>query len=406
MTLPERAADPKAFFWNESFGRFPAVFHQPLAKALVFESELLHCVRACFYPGADGKVDSGSRIWKSGQLIGKDWHLYLPDAQHRSVEAYIAAMHSQGRRDLCISAWKPHYAADHLFDRIVEFTKPITDQYGLPAGGIGSDIFLGDYSLTPGGVHIDGTDVFSFVVSGRKKMLLWPFEVFARHTKISQGGNYDILSGIDYRDYLEEAIVLTGEVGDIMYWPHSYWHMALGDGSPVATFNLSFYLNKSKNRFIIETAREMEAIHERVDYHSAESLEALRSDSTSIHAFLEKVQIKQDKFLSQHGLMGQPPKRQESPALEQGLWRTSKVWPIVYRENTRHSTLTVRGRTIIVPLNRALPHFVDFISQAPGFSFEDIIHPKAIWNEEGAPRIEHRKMLSALYSFGSLEIVQ
>jgi 50S ribosomal protein L16 3-hydroxylase len=39
-----------------------------------------------------------------------------------------------------------------------------------------------------------------------------------------------------FERYRKDAIVLTAEPGDILYWPYTWWHMALSDTPEVPTF--------------------------------------------------------------------------------------------------------------------------------------------------------------------------
>jgi hypothetical protein len=73
--------------------------------------------------------------------------------------------------------------------------------------------------------------VFVFVIAGKKKFLTWPYEVFA-----DRGEEF---STLDYEAYLDQAIELEGEPGDIIYWPASYWHTGEASGALSLSVNLS-----------------------------------------------------------------------------------------------------------------------------------------------------------------------
>jgi len=80
---------------------------------------------------------------------------------------------------------------------------------------------------------------------------VWPFEYFAdpNRNPYASGETENAPTG-DYRDFLDDAIELRGEPGDILYWPSTYWHIALGDGKPHMTFNVSPYFATRVSGFL------------------------------------------------------------------------------------------------------------------------------------------------------------
>jgi 50S ribosomal protein L16 3-hydroxylase len=131
-----------------------------------------------------------------------------------------------------------------IFERYRQFTDGLFEQVGLPTFRLDSDMFAGDYSETFFGVHKDLTANFAFILTGRKRMLLWPYESLLPYVK----GSLDP-SQIDYalqlrtfKEIREPPIVLEGEPGDVFYWPGRYWHCAEGTGSLSITTNLAIYL--------------------------------------------------------------------------------------------------------------------------------------------------------------------
>ena len=87
----------------------------------------------------------------------------------------------------------------------------------VPAQESLSAIFLGNYESTPFGVHKDDKSNFQFIIEGPKRMHLWMNE--------SVRDEEDLRFTHQYEKFLDDAITLEGEPGDIIYWPSSCWHI-------------------------------------------------------------------------------------------------------------------------------------------------------------------------------------
>jgi hypothetical protein len=101
------------------------------------------------------------------------------------------------------------------------------------------DVFLGTYDRTPGGIHRDGASNFSFVVSGEKTMLFWPYDQFSAATA-PEASTQEPLGTAAYEMYEADMQKITSCEGDLIYWPRSEWHMSI-DNSRSCTLNLAFY---------------------------------------------------------------------------------------------------------------------------------------------------------------------
>jgi hypothetical protein len=100
-------------------------------------------------------------------------------------------------------------------------------------------LFLGDYETTPFRVHKDRANIFSFVLQGRKRMRVWPFEVFEQ-LGLPAGGANPVVDLADYSAFLDRSEVIEGGPGDILYWPASHWHIAESTGGLAASISLGF----------------------------------------------------------------------------------------------------------------------------------------------------------------------
>ena len=109
---------------------------------------------------------------------------------------------------------------------------------GFSPGGSVLDVFAGAYHTGFFRVHRDDQDVLTYVIEGSKRFLVWPFEVFAKHSQATadNGGQSSfVLKDIDPRAHRDTATVLEGGPGDVMYWPADHWHCAFSDSGEHAT---------------------------------------------------------------------------------------------------------------------------------------------------------------------------
>lgn len=121
------------------------------------------------------------------------------------------------------------------------------------------EIFAGDYRQGFFGVHKDDQDVITFVLEGKKRFLVWPYETFANHPGVEPGSELEtaFLRRLDVARYRDQAIVVEGEAGDILYWPAEYWHVAESDGGVTATLGLGLFADSSPFRLVERAACEL-----------------------------------------------------------------------------------------------------------------------------------------------------
>ncbi|XXY44220.1 cupin-like domain-containing protein [Sorangium sp. So ce269] len=221
----------------------PAVLRQPLAQPLATPGDLLHMFRGIadrFRSGAPAGgllfcIEYASKVTEIAR--------HLPDARDASLDAWAARTSEElGGRRFALVAHAPHVASFEHWSRARSFTRGLGAATSLEGYLIDTEIFVGDYLVTPQGVHVDATNAFSFVVQGRKRMLVWPPHVFAgsphKRSPRSMGGS-TYIDDLDYAPYRSQAVVLEGEPGDVLYWPATWWHVGESTGGLAATFNIS-----------------------------------------------------------------------------------------------------------------------------------------------------------------------
>jgi hypothetical protein len=254
----EVAFVPSAEFWPEFVERFwereATTFRYPADEPLMSEAEALAIfleLAERFRCGGDADLD----LYVENGLLKSDVGRNLPAAGDRDLAGYQARVTEQlgGRRFSLVTNSVRKESREH-FRRVKAFTRGLLALVGKEAGWLGADIFLSNTTKTAFGVHRDSASNFSYIVSGRKRMLVWPYEVFAgRRDQRCAGPKKNVfIDDLNYEAYRDRAIVLEGGAGEMLYWPASYWHVAESTGQPSLVFNVPIYLESAVNRMAAE----------------------------------------------------------------------------------------------------------------------------------------------------------
>ncbi|WP_375766557.1 cupin domain-containing protein [Archangium gephyra] len=169
---------------------------------------------------------------------------YMPRHEDGSFEGWTQRLYKElPGRGFLFHMQRLQSRSRLMFDRYRQFTDGLFEQIGLPSYRVDADMFAGDYSETFFGVHKDLAGNFAIILTGRKRMLLWPYETLLPYVT----GNLDP-SNLDFtlqlrsmKEIREPPIVLDGEPGDVFYWPGRFWHCAQGNGALSITTNLAVY---------------------------------------------------------------------------------------------------------------------------------------------------------------------
>lgn len=136
---------------------------------------------------------------------------------------------------------------------------------GFPPAGASLELFAGAYHRGFFGVHKDDQDVVTFVLEGRKRFLLWPFEYFAGRPDFPSGGGErgHIFTNLDPGPHRADALVLEGGPGDLLFWPAEWWHLAEGDGAHATSLGLGLFRGATAWRFVEQAVAAL--IHDTPD---------------------------------------------------------------------------------------------------------------------------------------------
>lgn len=145
-----------------------------------------------------------------------------------------------------------------VFQNIKTFMKILFKQAGIPCATIETELFVGQYHKTPGGVHTDPCLNFHFTLEGQKILYIWPNQEFSTFNKIQQKQ----LHGVEY--YLNEEILEQNlkksqkfevNAGDIIFFPGKLWHVGESPTFSVC-INLAVYFDKIPEQIFLEAIQE------------------------------------------------------------------------------------------------------------------------------------------------------
>ena len=232
----------------------PLLIKQPFAGPLATAAELFQALVKAGDQFRAGDRSVTLRFYIEHALLQAEIGKHAPQSSDLSLKGYAQrlAPNLAGRGFALVLNDLQVYDA-RLWLRLREFLRGLYEFIGLPADTVAADVWLGNYDKTPAGVHQDRASNFMFVIEGHRRMHLWPDEFF-REMKPTD-------YALDYEPYLDEAITLEGEPGDLAYWPSSYWHIGESVGGLSVTLNLALYLKFRPSVDVLSHATRMVREH-------------------------------------------------------------------------------------------------------------------------------------------------
>lgn len=233
-------------FWQSFVGEHweqrPLVFDNPLGEELISAARAFDCaVQAC--ERWRQRQRASLRFFLENGLLQSNPDKYLPRLADADFHAYARRIAPQlGGQGF---AFVLNGAAQYDFDaflRARRFLRGLYERVGMPSDVTDMDIFVGNYRHTPFGVHTDNASNFSFVLSGRKKFLVWPWPALSTR--------FELHRSVDFESVRGTAQVLEAEAGQVVYWPSSYWHIAESAGELSAVLNVALYLEDTSTAFV------------------------------------------------------------------------------------------------------------------------------------------------------------
>jgi 50S ribosomal protein L16 3-hydroxylase len=229
---PARTFSPELWsrFHEEHWGRSPAELRQPMPAPFATPAEVFRELQhACdLFRVGDRTIPLQLITGTETELTGVDLAEHLPQRGDAGIEAYAERVTRRldgARFTLLLNSCQRH--SPLLWRRTRQFLKPLLAL--IPAYATSPALFLGNYSQTPYGIHRDPSSLFLFVLHGRKRLRVWPGQAFLDAERAKPPRAYQSLRhlrpDVDEAAAQEEALVLEGGTGDVLFCPSTYWHI-------------------------------------------------------------------------------------------------------------------------------------------------------------------------------------
>ncbi|SAL21397.1 hypothetical protein AWB71_01059 [Caballeronia peredens] len=133
--------------------------------------------------------------------------------------------------------WTVMYYGLHAASPVIwDIAKVFSDQLALslgyrPGGRVDIDCFIGRYSSTHVGIHVDHAHNFGFTLRDGKTMFTWP-------------GTRSDLAGMrfpDYESFKSEGIPLENKTNRVTYFPENWLHVAETKSNISVNVNIAFW---------------------------------------------------------------------------------------------------------------------------------------------------------------------
>jgi hypothetical protein len=249
-------------FLDEHWGRVPGVF-RGVAHGAFGDSRthLEGVVRARERCTAGEDV---LRIYGGTRLIGTNAH--LPDhlfarPEDGSVRGYAERLKRElGSDEVACVLGRYDRSSEPVWLALTHVLHELFSRLGASALEADPAAFFGCYRKTSFGVHKDDGDVLTFVLEGKKRFLLWPYEYLADQMG-AVGCEHRTVAGYggDFEAIRADAIVLEGEPGDMLYWPSSFWHVAESEGDFSFSLATRITVGGSLAPLVAEAARRLDS---------------------------------------------------------------------------------------------------------------------------------------------------
>jgi hypothetical protein len=221
---------------KEYWERRPVRIKHPFRHAIISPKEMFAAV-----------VDAAARYSKDernavlafqieGKRVEADPRKFFPRRSDQTLSRYAdrLAQMLRGRRFALIIE-EIQMEAPRVWLRFREFLYGLARAGRVPAR-VKASVFVGNYKITPAGLHRGNSANFKFVVQGRKKLHLWPDKLFRAEKNLART--------LDVGRLLPSATTLEGRPGDIIYWPSDRWHVGECVGGLAVSVSLALYVKE------------------------------------------------------------------------------------------------------------------------------------------------------------------
>ena len=221
---------------SEYWERCPVLIKRPFRHAIISPKEMFAAVVNAAARQSQGERDAVLAFQIEGEQVKADPRDFLPRPGDQTMSGYAdrLARMLRGRR-FALIVEEIQMEAPQVWLRFREFLYGLS-RVGMVPARVKASVFVGNYKITPAGLHRGNSANFKFVVQGRKKLRLWPDKLFR--------GKKNLTGTLDVGRFVSAATTLEGHPGDIIYWPSDRWHISECVGGLAVSVSLALYIKK------------------------------------------------------------------------------------------------------------------------------------------------------------------
>lgn len=391
--------------------RSSAVFHDQFRESLTLVNEQIR--ELC-----ENKANERIQVWINGERSERHFLLVKknPIKIGESVEQWTHRVFGDEKFGMIFN--DIHKFSLNLCRSLLTFLKPIIEKSGVPSGGYDTALFVGNYGMTPLGIHKDlnGGKVLTFHFGpGKKSIYQWNDDSYEKLTGFK--GNYKPESD----EFLKTADqVYAFEAGDLFFMPENIWHIGT---SYEFSMSLTFWFNhydqqtlykKNILKYLENVLQNKNELLHPYKIKPGEDL-ALNEDIFNLHQKKEHANLQTEKLfkilyrdyqfemMSNGGFMSPPDLLDQN---EKELLITKRVrgvqpFQIFYRSEKELLKLYVRGRQIEIPYSDAVVIAIDKLNSYEVYELSELLLPMTeTWDDDVAIHV-----LNLIYNHNGIEII-
>lgn len=157
-----------------------------------------------------------------------------------TLDDYVTRVKNHAKDDdWCIAYFGIHAANPAMWDAAKTLADQLASALGFrPGGRVDIDCFIGQYSSTYTGIHVDYAHNFAFTLRNGKTMFTWP------PNKMEVLG----LKSPAYESLKSDCIPLANSSDRVAYFPHDFFHVAESKNSISVNVNIAIWETGSESQ--------------------------------------------------------------------------------------------------------------------------------------------------------------
>ena len=192
------------------------------------------------------------RLYVDNKLIQNERSLnrWFPKAADQNFFGYRDRMSQQlNGKEYYFVVGDLHASDRSFYHRLIDFAEELAQFVGRSRRRVDTQLFVGNASRTPFGIHNDAAGVFHIPLVGTKKMRFWN-EDYVKH-------NPTVKYQLDFQEHLEGSTSLEAEPGEMLYWPSRLWHIAESNGAFGITWGLGWWNGDHRTQLLENEVRRL-----------------------------------------------------------------------------------------------------------------------------------------------------